>query len=337
MKSGFIASGTVLQYLSSRARYAGLTHLALVGVLSAVLAGALFRAPAVPPTEPAASSEPNLNEQSQSSQREAASGPMTTDLAPLPPVEASQPELLSLPLTPAGKRPQPAQKPRPPAPAPPVPVSQVVVAITDAGISPKVVSLVSGGTVTWLNKGSMVHTATHDPITAYPLDSGGLASDQSFSMKLFDAGTYRYTSAPDCLSQVHRPGFDCSDATIVVAPPTTATLGSSRLVSQQQVAQLSPAVVVNVTDRAFVPAKVAIRAGDSVTWINEGSKVHTASAIGPVRPFDSGGLGARQSAKAILSSPGTFAYTSAPDCLNGNRNSTFDCAGSFNITVFASG
>ncbi len=92
---------------------------------------------------------------------------------------------------------------------------------------------------------------------------------------------------------------------------------------------------VTISDRGFAPDKVAIKVGGSILFVNEGSTVHTATSIGPVRPFDTGGLANRQNARATLVVPGTYAYSSAPDCLNGNHNRQFDCAGQFSVTVIA--
>ncbi|HLQ36135.1 MAG TPA: hypothetical protein VK457_25890 [Chloroflexota bacterium] len=240
---------------------------------------------------------------------------------------------LGAPQEAAAQQPEPLVTPRRPAPrqhqAPaPGPLAQATVAISDRGISPRTVSVVSGGTITWINRGSAVHTATRQPDLPYRLDSGGLASGQSYSQRLLDPGTYRYTSAPDCLDGQRQPSFDCSEAIVNVtaAPGTTGQL---------RLEQAPLAAMVTMTDHGFLPARLAIRAGGSVTWTNEGFAVHTATAVGPVRPFDTGGLAAHQSATTTFSAPGTFAFSSAPDCLNGNHSAQFDCGASFTVTVVA--
>ena len=92
-------------------------------------------------------------------------------------------------------------------------------------------------------------------------------------------------------------------------------------------------VIVYITDITFVGPHVTVPLRRSVTWVNLGSAVHTATAIGPIRPFDTGGLNHGQSATTTFMTPGTYAYTSAPDCVN--HKSGFDCAGSFTVTVTA--
>ena len=96
----------------------------------------------------------------------------------------------------------------------------------------------------------------------------------------------------------------------------------------------SPAnsVIVYITDTTFVGPHVAVALGGTVTWVNVGSAVHSATAIGPVRPFDTGGLAHGQSATVALPVPGTYAYTSAPDCI-GSHSLTFECTGSFDVKV----
>ncbi|HEX6511369.1 MAG TPA: hypothetical protein VF157_03655 [Chloroflexota bacterium] len=96
------------------------------------------------------------------------------------------------------------------------------------------------------------------------------------------------------------------------------------------------AATVSITDQGFMPDRLTIRLGGSVDWINHGSSVHTATAVGPVRPFDTGGLAAQQHASASFTTPGTYAYSSAPDCLNGQHSSRFNCGATFTVTVVAS-
>ena len=201
--------------------------------------------------------------------------------------------------------------------------------ITDEGIFPKMVSVMAGSTVTWVNQGSEVHTATGGPSAPAKLDSGGLAAGQSYSLALFDPGTYHYTSAPDCLGAAAKPTFDCSGASIRVLPPVVPALTAPTAAAVALLAP--PSATVQVTDSGFVPHHVAVKAGGWVTWINQGAAVHTATSTSP--QFDTGGLAPHQSAEIHFQTPGEFSYSSAPDCLNGNRGATFSCTTPFTITV----
>ncbi len=81
---------------------------------------------------------------------------------------------------------------------------------------------------------------------------------------------------------------------------------------------------ITITDAGFNPASVTVGVGASVTWNNTGSNVH--SSTDPGGAFNSGGLGNGQSFSVNLNNPGTYNYSSAPDCQNGNTNASFNCS-----------
>jgi len=56
----------------------------------------------------------------------------------------------------------------------------------------------------------------------------------------------------------------------------------------------------------FVPDSIAVKAGDTVVWVNKDLFPHTATAQD--RTFDSGELAANVSWKYIVSKPGKYAY-----------------------------
>ena len=67
---------------------------------------------------------------------------------------------------------------------------------------------------------------------------------------------------------------------------------------------------VTIADFAFSPPMLTITAGDTVTWTNEDSVVHTAtSATGA---FDSGDLTEGESFAFTFTTPGTYAYICSP-------------------------
>jgi len=83
------------------------------------------------------------------------------------------------------------------------------VKMTDQNVfDPASVTISKGGTVTWQNSSSTVHSATFDPSKATnqadvalpsgvkPFDSGLLQAGQSWSHTFTDAGTYKYTCIP---------------------------------------------------------------------------------------------------------------------------------------------
>lgn len=67
----------------------------------------------------------------------------------------------------------------------------------------------------------------------------------------------------------------------------------------------------------FTPATIAIKAGDSITWINEDSPRHSATDLNGA--FDTGLLAKGESATLTFSGAGTFDYRCTP---HGNMRGT---------------
>ena len=67
---------------------------------------------------------------------------------------------------------------------------------------------------------------------------------------------------------------------------------------------------VTVANFAFSPPTVTITAGDTVTWTNEDSAVHTATST--TGAFDSGDLAQGESYSFTFTTPGTYAYLCTP-------------------------
>ena len=318
--------------LQSRARFAGLTYLAVAGLVLSLLGGVVVTggargpevsAPALDVATPV-SPTPSLR-QLQSDAPEPAAAIPTSPASPTPEsTETPQPVF-----TPRYVRARPIPKPAAPSPAPAHTLTGAQVGITDAGIFPKMVSVMAGSTVTWVNMGTEVHTATAAQGSRTKLDSGGLAAGQRYSLALFDPGMYHYTSAPDCLANSNKSLFDCSGASIRVLAPIVPALSAPASATPGLFAP--PTATVQITDSGFVPDHVVVKAGGWITWINQGSTVHTAT--GSTQQFDTGGLAPHQSSQMRFPNPGTVSYTSAPDCLNGNHAPSFACASSFSVTV----
>ena len=88
------------------------------------------------------------------------------------------------------------------------------------------------GLVTIVNKGNQTHTATQMPGSPFKVgigqinffagentnikdfDTGGLGSKQTITVGVPFPGTYRFTSATDCLNGNRTPGFNCEPVTI---------------------------------------------------------------------------------------------------------------------------
>jgi len=64
-------------------------------------------------------------------------------------------------------------------------------------------------------------------------------------------------------------------------------------------------VKINISDFKFKPDTVTVKAGSSITWVNEDSAPHTATAQDG---FDTGTLKKGDSKAVTVSKPGTFSY-----------------------------
>ena len=216
--------------------------------------------------------------------------------------------------------------------------SNVSVTMTDTGFNPPNVTVATGGTVSWTNNGANTHTATTLGGAPIGMDTGGVGPGQTVSLQFSLPGTYGYTSAIDCLNGSSTPGYPCSQGfsvTVVAAgtqvatqpapaapapaPAAPAPSASAAPAGQQQSA------TVTITDQGISPATVNLALNGSVTFINNGTNVHTATSQSAPLQVDTGGLAPGQSFTASYVLPGAYNYTSATDCLNGNSTPGFNC------------
>ncbi len=63
---------------------------------------------------------------------------------------------------------------------------------------------------------------------------------------------------------------------------------------------------VTIANFAFSPTSVTVKAGTSVTWQNNDTTTHTATADGGA--FDTGGIAPGASRSVTMGTPGTFSY-----------------------------
>jgi plastocyanin len=69
-------------------------------------------------------------------------------------------------------------------------------------------------------------------------------------------------------------------------------------------------VTVNITNYTFVPAKVTVHPGDKVTWTNQDSIPHTATALDG-KSFDSGTIDPNASWSFTFTKAGVYKYRCA--------------------------
>ncbi len=201
----------------------------------------------------------------------------------------------------------------------PVTIQQnATITITDTGFSPTSVAITRGGTVTWINKGNSVHTASSQSAPAV-FDTGGLANGQSWSTQLIVPGTYLYHSAIDD-DQPGRVNSTFDSTTSYSVSVIQAAAGSTTT---------APAIpfsgpTIFITDSAGLSTTTLnIRVGQTVSWLDLGSNAHSiVTAPEAPQQFDSGLLGAGGSFAWAFTQPGTYAYSSPPDIASAPANAS---------------
>jgi plastocyanin len=178
------------------------------------------------------------------------------------------------------------------------------VSMIDLAFSPRSLSAVVGDSVTWTNRGSAVHTATAENGS---FDSGIVKPGGSWRFALAKAGTFRYhcTVHPNMVGTITVAAAGSPAPPVAPAAKSGGTAGPSGGVSGAPAASAARASVA-IRDFEFVPPRVTVAKGTTVTWTNRGNAPHTATAVD--RSFDSGMLqpGGRFSRR--FDTLGTFQY-----------------------------
>ena len=216
------------------------------------------------------------------------------------------------------------------------------VTISDTGFTPPTITITVGGTVSWTNSGTKVHTAS-SKIGPVPFDTGGLGNGQSFPVNFTVPGTYSYTSATDCVNSGggQGTGFDCGTTATVVVIDNNMAYNPNPFPTPSPTSTPLPttgppqSVTIQITKQGFVPPSVTVALGGSVTWVNlDNGGTHTATTIGGgnPQPFDTGGLGPGLSGSLGFALQGAYTYTSTIDCRNGSSTPGFSC-GTYQVIV----
>jgi len=220
------------------------------------------------------------------------------------------------------------------------PPHDVSVDVDDTGFNPSVVMIPVGGSVTWIERGLDVHTATSLGTAPQAFSTGGIGPFESRSLVFFTAGIYPYTSATDCQYGNHMPRFVCGPYyVVVVAPGAAAPALPVGAPTWTPVPPPTPGptvgapVPVSITDSAVSPPAVTIPTGGTVLWTNLGGQLHTATSTSSApAAFATGGLAPGQSAQVTFGLPGTYQYVSDPDCSLNHAATGFNC-GPYTVVV----
>ena len=232
-----------------------------------------------------------------------------------------------------GAAPTPTPGGPPPLPSAIPGQHDVTVGIDDVnGFTPPVVTIPSGGSVTWKNLGQLTHNAQAISNPPANFNTAGIGPGATASMIFAVPGSYFYTSTMDCVTS-STPGFPCSASFIVNvtgadgALPTPTPLPGSGVAAP---AGPSTSAAVDITDTTFSPPVVWVYLNGSVTFTNRGSHPHSATILPPnassMPAFDSGGLGQGQSYSLTFNTAGTYVYSSAPDCIGPDPTPGFNCS-----------
>jgi plastocyanin len=179
----------------------------------------------------------------------------------------------------------------------------------DFDFSPRVVSAAPGDTITWLNRGSAIHTATAD---GRAFDSGIVSPGGRFTFRPLTSGTFAYSctvhpSMRGTVTVVARGG----PAPAVVAPTVTpahpAPPSPPAAPASGPVGDAPPASAsVGILDFEFSPPRVRVAVGGEVTWTNQGAAPHTATDRN--QSYDSGMLAPQGTFIRRFDNAGTYDY-----------------------------
>ncbi|MEO8265588.1 MAG: cupredoxin domain-containing protein [Ilumatobacteraceae bacterium] len=199
-----------------------------------------------------------------------------------------------------------------PAPAPTAPATASI-HLAGARFAPASATVAVGGTVTWTNDDGSKHTVTADNAA---FDSGTLNAGATFAHTFTAAGTYAY----GCDFHGNMRGtiivLAAGTTTPPPAPPTTVAPAPPTITppAGPPAAPAPPAapgaavtnVSVTIANNLFSPAAVTIDAGSTVTWVNNDTVTHTATADD--QSFASGLVKKNTSWSHTFATPGTFTY-----------------------------
>lgn len=137
-------------------------------------------------------------------------------------------------------------------------------------LSPAVLEISPGTTVTWTNSDSEEHRV-RSQTGPEEFDSGNLATGESFSFTFATAGTYTYIDDRDD----ENPAYH---GTVIVSTTIDPSPGDPGDPAPPPAPAPPAAGDVTIIDRSFSPTTIEVAAGGSVTWANNDGEEHTVTA-----------------------------------------------------------
>jgi plastocyanin len=186
-----------------------------------------------------------------------------------------------------------------------VPADATTVVIANLAFDPAAITVPTGTTVAWSNDDSVPHTVTS---TDGVFDSGIFDPGGSFAFTFNEPGSFPYI----CQLHPQMQGTVTAEGEPVAGGTQAAQAGGGE--EPAPVAQTAnppraaaDGTSVSIVDFAFEPATLAVAAGDTVTWTNEGVAPHTVTGDFA----DSGVLDPGQTFSHTFDAEGTFDYVCA--------------------------
>lgn len=198
--------------------------------------------------------------------------------------------------------------------APPLAQAETTVEVRiTSRLEPANVTVVPGTTVTWVNADGDRHRMRSEGPDEF--DSGNLEPGERFSHTFRSAGTTSYVDDRDeDDAAYHGTVVVIAEAPSGSAPAPSGTSGTPGTAGTSgtpgtgdQAGPTGPqTVAVSMADRRFSPATLEITTGDTVRFVNDDDREHTATAAD--RGFDSGILQVGQEFERTFTRAGTYSY-----------------------------
>lgn len=192
---------------------------------------------------------------------------------------------------------------------------QATVSIANNLFVPATVTIAAGGTVTWTNNDTVIHTAT---ATDSSWDSGFMAKAGGTYQRTFPtAGTYPYlcTLHPEMVGTV--VVVDAAGNAPPATPVTTQQPPPQQNTTTPPVntppagnsATLPTLAEVTMAGNLFAPRTVTVAVGGTVRWLNNDTRPHTVTAADG--SFDSGIMAKNATFERVYPTAGTYPYVCA--------------------------
>ena len=182
------------------------------------------------------------------------------------------------------------------APLGTVPAGSAEVRIVDDdehGFQPATITVDLGQQVTFVNRDDHDHT-----VTGSGFDTGVIHPGEQATVTFDAPGSFAYAC------QIH----PAMTGTVMVRDASGAVPGTPAA-SPAASPSAGSAASVTIKDFAFAPPELSIDAGSTVTWTNEDSTPHTATAEDG--SFDTGRIDPGSSASHTFDTPGSYPYICA--------------------------